>query len=158
MSTSPTTPHFLAPSSHKKKYFNFMLTLCSTPVKSFYTLTPLCSHFLNPHHMMVTARKYHLHFHTIMLSFRSKIHSIYIEIPFNIDIADKTRQNVMKKDGPQEQPSSVLSLSPPNVSQPIWNSSSKPKTSQDGVFSNRRTLRTNETTSARGGSHGTQRV
>ena len=46
-------------------------------------------------HIIVTARKYHLHFHTIMLSFRSKIHSIYMEIPFNLEITHKTRQNVM---------------------------------------------------------------
>ena len=48
--------------------------------------------------MMVTARKYHLHFHTIMLSFRSKIPSIYMEIPFNLDITQiKTRQNVIPR-------------------------------------------------------------
>jgi len=45
---------------------------------------------------MVTARKYNLHFHTIMVSFHSKIHYVYmekrtmtnennIEIPLNIE-------------------------------------------------------------------------
>ena len=87
----------------------------------------------------------------------------YIEIPYNLDIADKTRQNLIRKTDPKNSllPFS-LSLSngtPPNVSQPMWNSFSKPKSSQDGVFNNRRTLQTtNETTPARGGSDGTQRV
>ena len=42
---------------------------------------------------------------------------------------------------------------------PFWNSSSNPKSSQDGVFNNWRTLRTTrETRPARGSSDGIQRV
>ena len=137
-----------------------MVCLWSQPVQWFYTLTPLCSHFINPHHIMVTARKYHLHFHTIMLSFRSKIHSIYMEIPFNLESTHKTRQNVMwlvaARVVQRQTPTNLLPLL--EVSHPIWNLSWKPKSSQDGVFNNRRTLQTDETTPARSGSDGTQRV
>ena len=119
-----------------------MVCLWSQPVQWLYTLTPLCSHFLNPHqHIMVTARKYHLHFHTIVLSFCSKIHSIYMEIPFNLESTHKTRQNVLwlvaARVVHSRTPTNLLPLL--EVSQPIWNLSSKPKTSQDGVFTTKET-------------------
>ena len=142
-----------------------MVCLWSQPVKWFSTLTPLCSHFINPHHIMVTARKYHLHFHTIMLSFVQRF--ILFIWKYHSTLKSRTRPDKMFcdwsprgsfKDRPQ--PTFLRSLSTLlEVSHPIWNLSWKPKSSQDGVFSNRRTLHTTrETTPARGGSDGTQRV
>ena len=168
----------------KYRFFGFFVTRSSSVTKNelltFHGLLMVstCSMVLHPHTMMLSFSKSAPAYdgHSKNISFTLSHHDALAHFvqrfilfiwKYHSTLKARTRPDKMFCDwsprgsfivGPQ--PTFFRSLSTLlEVSHPIWNSSSKPKTSQDGVFNNRRTLRTtNETTPARGGSDGTQRV